>query len=67
MLCQNDRLHGLFDRLDLAIERPDVGLEAEAGLHLDLVLVVQQHHALADLTARVPQPLLRELGQVDQN
>ena len=58
LLGQEHRLHGLFDALDGTVERPDVCLEAEARLHSDLVLVVQQDHAFTDVSAGLTQPFL---------
>lgn len=63
----NEWLESLLDRLGCPVERPDISLEAKAGLHVELVLVVEQHHPLPYITTRCLEPLGAELGHVDQD
>lgn len=63
----DEGLESIFDFLDGAVVRPEFSFEAETCLDLDLVFVVKQHHALADVTACLRKPLFRRFVDVDQN
>lgn len=63
----NERLESILDPLDLAIIRPQLSLKTEACFDLDLVLVIQEHHALSDVAACLLKPFLCGLVDMDQN
>lgn len=62
-----ERLECLLHGLDCAVEGPDIGLEAEASLYIDLVLVVKENHSFTDVATSFPQPFLAKLGEENQN
>lgn len=63
----NEGLEALLDLLDGAIIGPDVSLEAEACFHVNLVLIIKQHHALSNVASCILEPLLAELGDMNED
>ena len=63
----NKWLKSFFEVVDIGIVGPDVCFEAETGLDVDFVFVVQHNHTLSNFASRILQPLLTILRYADEN